>query len=166
MSTDAARLLAEVSAGRLTVEIGALPGEWMVFASSHVGAIVTPELEILIRPKVPMENVFHMLDVATPHTARSTFGFGTDRGLLAAVAVLFARSIERAIGNGLLRSYRPEQDRLQSLRGRIDIGAVVRTPRLPAPIPCTYDEFTAEAIVERGALYRLVEERQRRQVGL
>lgn len=161
LSADGARLLAELAGPRLSVGIGATPGTWSVSASSHVGVFVTPEVELLVRPKLPMHNLFLMLDVglSSARFDRQIFGFGTDRSLLASIAQLFARSVERAVGNGLVRSYRQEADRLQTLRGRINVGAIVRRPGLPAPIPCDFDEYTADILENqalRAALQRLL----------
>src|SRR3954469_21685384 len=127
LSADGARVLAEAAGKRLSVSVGPAAGTWLVSATSHVGVIVTPDVELLIRPKVPMHNLFLMLDVGLPTSAfdRQTFSFGSDRSLLAAIAQLFARSVERAVGNGLIRSYRHESERLQTLRGRINIAEVV-----------------------------------------
>lgn len=161
LSSEGARLLAELAGSRLSVGVGPSNGTWVVTATSHVGVFVTAEVELLVRPKVPMHNVFWMLDVGLPAGAfdRQSFAFGTDRSLLAAIAQLFARSVEQTVGNGLLRSYRHESDRLHTLRGRINIGEIVRRPGLPAPIPCDFDEYTADIFenrVLRAALQRLL----------
>jgi 5-methylcytosine-specific restriction enzyme subunit McrC len=161
LSPGGARLLADLAGSRLTIGVGSTPGTWSLSASSHVGAFVTPEIELLVRPKVPMHNLFQMLDVGlrTATFDRNTFSFGSDRSLLAAIAELFARSIERAVGTGLVRSYRAEHERLFTLRGRVDVGALTRRPGLPAPIPCTFDEYTADILENRAlkaALRRLL----------
>jgi 5-methylcytosine-specific restriction enzyme subunit McrC len=152
LSTGGARLLAELAGTRLAVGVGREPGTWTIAATSHVGTFVTPELELLVRPKVPMHNLFQMLDVGLRHASfdSSTFAFGADRSLLAAIAQLYARSVERAIGSGLVRSYRPENDRLLALRGRIDVPALVRRPGLPAPVPCAFDEYTSDIFENRA----------------
>src|SRR3546814_672875 len=159
LSPDGARLLAEVAAGRLLISVGSVSGTWVVSATSHVGVFVTPELELLVRPKVPMHNLFQMLDVGSPAFGREQFSFGADRSLLAAIAQHFARSVERAVRNGLIRSYRAEHERLHALRGRINIAAIVRRPGLPAPVPCDFDEYTADILENRAlraALQRLL----------
>src|SRR3546814_17855714 len=91
LSPDGARLLAEVAAGRLLISVGSVSGTWVVSATSHVGVFVTPELELLVRPKVPMHNLFQMLDVGSPAFGREQFSFAADRSLLPAIAQHFAR---------------------------------------------------------------------------
>jgi 5-methylcytosine-specific restriction enzyme subunit McrC len=151
LSADAARLLAGVAGPRLSVALGPEPGKWTVTATSHVGTITVPDLQLLIRPKASLHNVFQMLDVAPESFARDPFGFEADRSLLAVMAHLLARATERAIGAGLLRAYRVEEDRLLALRGRIDVGALIRRPALTIPVPCRFDEYTAD-IPENRAL--------------
>lgn len=159
LSDEGARLLADLAGPRLSVGVGSARDSWIVTSTSHVGAFVTPDVELLVRPKVPLHNLFQMLDVGSPTVARQVFSFGADRSLLAAIAQVFARSVERAVGNGLVRSYRPEHDRLNALRGRINIGAVVRRPGLAIPAPCDFDEYTADILENRAlraALQRLL----------
>ena len=152
LSPEGARLLAELAGSRLSVAVGASASSWLVTATSHVGAFVTPEVQLLVRPKVPMHNLFMMLDVGLPTATfgRETFAFATDRSLLAAIAQLYARSVERTVGNGLLRSYIQESERLNTLRGRINVAALIRRPGLPAPVPCEFDDYTADILENRA----------------
>jgi len=136
---------------RLRVGATAVPGTVRITASSYVGTIVTPDVEVRVRPKVPLENLFLMLDVGLPPDAwrAETALFGTDRDLLPAVALFFARTLERTLASGLLRSYRSENDRLVALRGRIDLPAQLRHPGLETPIACAFEEYTADIIENR-----------------
>lgn len=161
LSPNGARDLARISGSHITVGLGAEAGTFTITATSHVGAIVTPEVEIIIRPKVSLENLFMLLEVGLPPEAWSpeAFAFGTDRNLLAAVAAFFARTLERTVATGLLRAYREERTRLLALRGRIDFAEINRSPGLIAPIACAYDEYTADVLenrILRAALTRLL----------
>jgi hypothetical protein len=53
----------------LAVGVGPEPGTWTLTASGWVGAVVTPDLEVLVRPKVPLGNLFLLLDVGLPPDA-------------------------------------------------------------------------------------------------
>ena len=141
-----ARALDEAGGGRITVGFGSEPGTITVTAGHHVGTIVTPERELLVRPKVPLENLFTMLSVGMPADAwqRETFRYGSDRNLLPALAAFFARTLERALATGLRRDYRAERERLVALRGRIDLAGQFRNPGVVSPIPCAFDEYTAD----------------------
>jgi hypothetical protein len=55
--------------GKVTVAIGAEPGEWLVTAQDHVGSLVVDDVQLLIRPKIKPENLFLMLEVGLPERA-------------------------------------------------------------------------------------------------
>ena len=151
MSPTAARDVADVAGGKVTVGVGPVPGTWALTASGWVGTVVTPEVELLVRPKVPLHSLFLLLDVGLPPDAwrPATFAFGTDRNLLAAMAAFFARTAEQAVARGLRRDYRQEEDRLVTLRGRVDIAAQLRTPGVVSPVACRFDEYTADILENR-----------------
>jgi len=141
-----------VAAGeRLSVKATSVPGTVRIGASSYVGTVVTPDIEVRVRPKVALENLFLMLDVGLPPEAwrAETVLFGTDRDLLPAVGSFFSRTLERTVAGGLLRSYRAENDRLVALRGRIDLPAQLRQPGIESPIACVFEEYTADIIENR-----------------
>ena len=159
LTADDARLLSEIAGPRLQVGLGSESGSWTITATSYVGTIVTPALELLIRPKASMHNVFQMLDVAPDAFGRHDFGFEAERNLLVVMADLFSRSVERTIGTGLLRAYRHTEERVMTLRGRVDVTAVIRRPGAPIPVPCRYDEYTSDILENRAlkaALRRLL----------
>lgn len=159
ISTETARRLLDVSGGR----VGVTPANdgFLVTAQQHVGTIVLPELKLLIRPKVPMENVFLMLGAGIPIGAwrSERFGFGTAPDLLPAFAAFFARTCEQVLAGGLVRSYRAEHERVSAVRGRIDLVGALRRPGMQIPVACTYDEFTDDVIenrVVKAAITRLL----------
>lgn len=161
LAGPAARRLAAAAGGRLAVVVGAQPGTVFVTATQHVGTLVTPDVEVLVRPKVPLHNLFLLLDVGLPERAwrPEVFAYGTDRDLLPAVASLFARTLQRTLGAGLRRDYRPDRERLVALRGRVDVAAQFRSPGLATPVACAYDEFTVDIAENRyllAALRRLL----------
>ncbi len=146
LDMETVRDLTVAAKGRVTIAPTTAPGFFEVAASSYVGSIVVPGLELLIRPKVPLENVFLMLDVGMPAGAwrRESFDYGTSTDLLPAFAAFFARTVEQTIARGLIRSYRAEEERLTTLRGRIDLVEQVRCPGTPSPVACRFDEYTAD----------------------
>jgi 5-methylcytosine-specific restriction enzyme subunit McrC len=138
--------VARLVAGKVLVTPASEPDTYTLTASQYVGTVVLPDLELLIRPKVPIENLFLLLDVGLPPAAwrPEVFAYRTDRNLLAALGAFFARTLERTIGRGLIRSYRVERERLIAVRGRVDIGTQVRRPGAITPIACVFDEYTAD----------------------
>lgn len=146
LSDGAVRDLATLAASRIVIGMGPEPGTWKLTATQHVGTVVTADVEILVRPKVPLENLFLLLDVELPPVAWGDLPFGYHHAdhLLAAFAELFTRKVEHTLATGVLRSYRQHQERETVLRGRIDVPRLMRLAGLPTPIPCRYDELTAD----------------------
>ncbi|MGB6059668.1 MAG: hypothetical protein WBF71_15545, partial [Microthrixaceae bacterium] len=123
-----AQALRDSDGSRLRVGLGATDGTYEISADSYVGTVVTPEVSVLIRPKVPLHNLFHLLGVAPPTLAGQQFNFAVDRDLLVIMASVFAHSVDRATMRGVLRGYRHTEERLLSPRGRIDIVEQMRRP--------------------------------------
>ena len=146
ISEVTARELIQASGGHLSVTPGSDAGGYVVTASQYVGGVVLPDLEVLVRPKVRLENLFLLLDVGLPPDAWSpeVVSYGADRQLLPALAAFFTRTLDAALARGVLRAYRPEQARVPALRGRVDFPAVFRQPGLAVPLPCRFEEYTAD----------------------
>ncbi|MEZ5204396.1 MAG: hypothetical protein R2701_08460 [Acidimicrobiales bacterium] len=154
LSAPMAAAIAEGAGSALSVEATGIAGEWRLTASSYVGSIVLPGLEVLIKPKVHLDNLFALMDAGMPDAAwrPEVFGYGADRQLLPAFAAFFARTVDQLTARGLIRSYRPESARLTALRGRIDFPTQLRQPGLPSPIACRFDEYTADVAENRYLL--------------
>jgi 5-methylcytosine-specific restriction enzyme subunit McrC len=141
-----------------------LPGlnRWLVTASSHVGSIGAGPDSFLIRPKAQLPNLLAMMDVEVPSETwrREVIALQTDPDLLSAMARLFCVACEYATARGLRRSYVAHEESLVSPRGRIDVAQIVRRAGLPMPVPCRFDEHTADIPINR--LLRAAVERARR----
>lgn len=145
--TDAELASLRAVAGRaLSFGAGERSGEVELKAGSHVGTIVTPTLSVLIRPKVPLANLFHLLESSGVPLAlaEETFGYDESRDLLPALVGLFATQVEQATRRGLYQSYRQHDEPLVALRGRIDLAAQIRLAGQISPVACRFDEFTAD----------------------
>lgn len=145
------RLLTSIAGSKLTVAVGSQPGFCRVTATQYVGTIVTPECNLLIRPKVSLENLFALLGVGLPATAWQSeqFAFGGSRDLLRELSQFFARSVRHATSAGLLRAYRIENERLVGVRGRINLAEQIRRTGDAGGISCTFDEYTVDVIENR-----------------
>lgn len=141
-----ARELLSAAGGHLTLTPLGAANEYLLTASHFVGAVVLPEIEVLVRPKIRLDNLFLLLEVGLPADAwsKDLVDLASDRGLLPALAAFFARNLDTALARGVLRSYRSEQDRLPALRGRLNFPILVRQPAVLVPIPCQFDEYTAD----------------------
>lgn len=145
------RRLRAAAPGKLQILPGLQPGQVELVATQHVGTIVLPDIEVLIRPKVHAANLFWMLEAggSPVDLGEDTFGYATHTSLLAAFATFFARVVETTTTRGLLRSYVEVHDHLPVLRGRVDVAAQMRRPALLTPLACQFDELTADNFENR-----------------
>lgn len=126
---------------------------WRVTAGSHVGTIVIGDRTMLIRPKIRPENLFLLLEPGLPPHAwrQSMMNYASSSNLLLAMIAFFTRTVETALGRGLVRSYRERRVPLPALRGRIDLNEIFVRAGLLMPIPSHFDDFT-EDILENQIL--------------
>jgi len=155
------RTLRHLARDRLTILPGDSPDRWRVKASSYVGTVVTPDVQILIVPKVPTANLFHLLEAGgrSLDVGAETFDYERTNDLVPSFATFFARHLERALGRGVPRDYRESEERLAGIRGRVNLPAQRRLVGLPLPIECRFDDYTADIPLNRilrGALVRLL----------
>jgi 5-methylcytosine-specific restriction enzyme subunit McrC len=123
-------------------------GRWELTPQGYVGyAPVTPDLMLTLRPKVPLSNVFGMLEYA--YRLRS-FAFlegrvqvGSIEELFDRLAIVLAGRVSDRLRRGLHRSYVQETDRLPYLRGRLIAAEASRAP-WQVTLPCLFDEHTAD----------------------
>jgi 5-methylcytosine-specific restriction enzyme subunit McrC len=130
-------------------------------AGSTVGTAVLPDLQLLIRPKVGLRNVFVLLTYGAGLTKwwKEAFLYEEDE-FFDAVAWLVDAEVGRAARYGLLRDYRDVDEELATVRGRIDIGRQIRRRQSqPIPLHCRYQEYGEDMELNRvvkAALRRLL----------
>jgi 5-methylcytosine-specific restriction enzyme subunit McrC len=117
LSFEKVSALARLAGHRLTVLPGRAPGRWRIKASSYVGTVVTPELKVLVVPKVATANLFHLLEAGGRPLAvgAETYDYDTTGDLMPSFATFYARHLEIALGHGLPRGYRGHDERLFGL---------------------------------------------------
>nr|WP_165490119.1 hypothetical protein [Propioniciclava sinopodophylli] len=148
ISDRQARMLQVAAGSRLTVSPSA--AGYSVRATSHVGSVTIPGLVVHVVPKVPVDNVVHLLTWSTHRIAFDhQLATHASQSLTAAVAAWYARMLERALVLGVDHAYDEESDRLVALRGRIDWPAQANAVALPTPISCRYDEWSIDTRVNR-----------------
>lgn len=155
------RTLRHLAKRRLTILPGDSLNSWRVKASSYVGTIVTPDVRILIKPKIETANLFYLLEAGgQPLDLRAAvFEYETTDDLIPSFATFFARHLETALTRGIPRAYRETQERLAGIHGRVDLPAQLRLAGLPLPVECQFDEYTADIPLNRllrGAAVRLL----------
>lgn len=123
-------------------------GQWELICLGWVGFLpVTRELGLRLQPKVPLANLFRMLEYAYRLN-----GFELLSGLVDCDSleefyerlahVLARRVIDRA-RKGFHREYLSHQDRLPFLRGQLDLRRTLRTP-WEVRLDCQFQEHTAD----------------------
>lgn len=132
----------------LSVEPGEHPGHWQVTARNYVGSINVAGLQVLVRPKIPLRNLFLLLEVGLRERDwhDEAVRFETTGDLLPALVSFFARTTETTLARGLYHAYREQRDRLVALRGRVDIARQFAQPGVVIPTACRFTEFTADLI--------------------
>jgi len=121
-------------------------GTYRVVPAGHVGVIVGPSCRLVIQPKVPLTNLFHLLDPTgplpviadqvTPESGAEALDF---------LAARLARLLGERAAAGLHRAYAERRQAGPYLQGRLDMAAQVRTPAVRKDrVHSCYDEFTAD----------------------
>ena len=149
LSDEQAGALNRVGGGQyLSVEPGGRSGQWQVSAHNYVGSINVAGLQVLVRPKIPLRNLFLLLEVGLREQdwKYEDVRFETIGDLLPALVSFFARTTETTLARGLYHSYREERDRLVALRGRVNIARQLARPGVVIPTACKFTEFTADLI--------------------
>ena len=147
LSDEQAGSLNRVGDGQyLSVEPGEQPGHWQVAARNYVGSVNVAGLQVLVQPKIPLRNLFLLLEVGLPEQHWDDVLYETNSDLLPALVASFARTTKTTLARGLYHSYREERDRLVALRGRIDIARQLAQPGVAIPTACKFTEFTADLI--------------------
>jgi 5-methylcytosine-specific restriction enzyme subunit McrC len=145
LSTDMAQALSTLELAVVTRTPGST--SWDLAAGSKVGVARVGDLQVTVRPKVPVDRVVFMMGYAQKPK------FWRDHNVLLdvelefadALAESFRRLATRALEQGLLQGYRSVDDTLPVVRGRIRVGdQLSRRFGLGIPLEIRYDEFTAD----------------------
>jgi 5-methylcytosine-specific restriction enzyme subunit McrC len=120
---------------------------WQLTSQGWVGYIpLTDSCHLSLIPKVPVANLFRMLEYAYRLDFRILEGLADSESiadLYERLALVLAKRVLDRIRKGLYRSYVPESDDLPYVRGRVDIMAHLRNPQRVA-LPCSFEEHTAD----------------------
>ena len=149
LTDEQAGALNRVGGGQyLSVEPGEHSEHWQVSAHNYVGSINVAGLQVLVRPKIPLRNLFLLLEVGLRERDwhDEAVRFETTGDLLPALVSFFARTTETTLARGLYHSYQEQRDRLVALRGRVDIARQLSQPGVVIPTACRFTEFTADLI--------------------
>jgi 5-methylcytosine-specific restriction enzyme subunit McrC len=138
------------------------PGIWRIGPAGKVGTARIGDIEIWIKPKVPIARLLFLAGYSQHATAwrPETVPVVEADDLIPAVAQALWRQTERAIHQGLLPGYVLVEESSQVLRGRLrESEQLHRHHGLPLPLEIQHDEFTidiAENQILRTACERML----------
>lgn len=149
LAFDLAADEAEALAALELAIVSRVPGSdsWDVAAGSKVGVARVGNLQVTVRPKIPIDRVVFMMGYAQkPQFWRDhSVLLDIERDLADALAESFRRLATKALEQGLLHGYRSVNEALPVLRGRVRVGdQISRRFGLGLPLEISYDEFTVD----------------------
>ena len=145
-----------------TIETAAgAEGIYHLTPGSVVGAVEVGALSVLLAPKIGIPNLLSLACYAISRVrfGREAFEYPKEYALLDVLAMALATQARRAFSSGLLHGYRPEEQALLTVRGRINFEEQLRR-RFDSPLPADlqYHEFTDDILANqlvKAAAYRL-----------
>jgi len=129
------------------IEMKPVAGGWTLKPKGVVGRIALPEGILDLAPKYPVTNLCRMIAVVAgiPKLLESTAPMG-DGGLADLLVAAFVQRTEALLTAGLRRDYREKSERLEVLRGRLDLPAHLRRPEpLRTSLDCRHEQYTLDS---------------------
>lgn len=142
---------ADAIAAAELAEIVRLPGSerWEVAAGRKIGVATIGELQLTVRPKIPMNRlIFLMSYTRNPaYWRENTVILDPESDLANALAHAFGFHASKALDQGLIQGYVTVDDSLPLVRGRIRVGEQIsRRYGRGLPLEVSYDEFTVDVV--------------------
>jgi 5-methylcytosine-specific restriction enzyme subunit McrC len=121
-------------------------GVYRVTPRGHVGTLVAPGCRLVIRPKIPVQNLFHLLDPTAPlPVADDRAAVNAGGALLDFLAAHLARLMSARAAAGLHRAYVEQAAEGPFVQGRLDVKEQMRTGHTAKDkLHCRYEDFTAD----------------------
>lgn len=151
LDADARAVLLGAAGDRFSVLAAPDPNHVVIRASSWVGAMVLPGLNLRVRPKVGLRNLFTLFSAGLPESAwrAPDVGWEDDEDPVDGIAEFVVRAIDETTRRGLLHGYLDVEERTPAIRGRLLVEQLATRPWDVLPPPCRYDKFTADVVENR-----------------
>jgi 5-methylcytosine-specific restriction enzyme subunit McrC len=122
------------------------PGRYRLTPRGHVGTLVAPGCRLVIRPKIPLGSLCHLLDpTAPPPAAEDEAAAAPGTELLDLLAGRLAALMAERAAAGLHRAYVEHAAHGPFLHGRLDVAAQLRDPAAGKDkVHSRYEDFTAD----------------------
>ncbi|MFN8472380.1 MAG: hypothetical protein U0822_09340 [Anaerolineae bacterium] len=134
------------------VSPGWTPGYFTIAARSLVGHAVLPDRRIVVRPKVPLANVFAMLARVAGglRTAPDVTTLSEGEPILAGVAELYATALDELLSRGGVREPVDVTEARPFVRGKLLLGPTLRQPPTRRHLPVTRrSAWSADTLANR-----------------
>jgi 5-methylcytosine-specific restriction enzyme subunit McrC len=120
-------------------------------ATGYVGILVAPRRRIVIRPKIPLRNLFHLLDPDADLPANTNAAAPAGDEALNFLAAQFVARLRERLEAGLHRGYAERAHQGPILQGRIDVVAQMRDAlAAKEQLHSRLDDFTADVPCNRA----------------
>jgi 5-methylcytosine-specific restriction enzyme subunit McrC len=121
---------------------------WQLTSQGWVGFIPFGENRgIALLPKVPLQNLFGMLeyayDLRSFKLLEGLYDCESIREFYERIAIILSKRLLNRAQKGLYRTYRDEHEELSFVRGRVDVMALSRAP-VKARVPCFFQDHTID----------------------
>jgi 5-methylcytosine-specific restriction enzyme subunit McrC len=122
--------------------------QWLLSSQGWVGFLPLPgHPGLSLQPKVPVGNIFHMLeyayDLASFRMLPGLFDAESIREFFDRLAGILVRRVLDRASRGLYRAYEKREERLALVRGKLDMDRICREPAT-CQLPCIYQEHTPD----------------------
>src|SRR5262249_19645866 len=126
-------------------------GRYRLTAAGRVGVLLTPNLRVIIRPKLPAANLYLFLDPdAPPESAPDLAGVEPGTKAIDFLARRLADAMRARAATGLRRDYVERVGQQPFLQGRLDVAAQAReSPAARDRFHVTRQEFSADSPFNR-----------------
>jgi 5-methylcytosine-specific restriction enzyme subunit McrC len=110
----------------------------------YAGIIKSGEDSFILKPKMPVENFCKLLNINHFNTFTDVpVKADSYNGIFEAVLRLYAEECLRLVRQGLYRCYEKKTEKLQFIRGRLNVEKAIRQPVSIYP-ECVYGELTTD----------------------
>lgn len=121
LSPEDVEFLLERHRAHLRVLPTGQPGIFRLTPAGHVGTLLTPHCRLVIRPKIPLDHLYRLLDPRiSPVLQSDRDGPGPEREIIDVLASLLARLLGERAAAGLHRGYAERAEAGPFLRGQLN----------------------------------------------
>ncbi|WP_243495691.1 McrC family protein [Priestia aryabhattai] len=127
-------------------------GQYEVTVRNAIGLIGIGGLTILVKPKIPMKHFLWIFTRASrlPRMSINHLQGGQGENLHEIIILTFLKKVRELIQQGILTEYQSIQEKLSTIRGRVNITTAVRSYLMGRlQFECEYDERTIDHSLNR-----------------